>query len=49
MLKRIGKIGIIMIDMRIMCPECGSDRLTRCIGEVSCRKCGLIIDENVMM
>ena len=35
--------------MKLMCPECGSDKIARHIGEVSCRKCGLIIDENIMM
>ena len=49
MLKRFRKKGINMKEMRMMCPECGSDKLVRCIGEVSCRKCGLIIDENIMM
>jgi transcription initiation factor TFIIIB Brf1 subunit/transcription initiation factor TFIIB len=36
-----------MREMR--CPECGSMKFVRGIGEVSCRKCGLIIDENIMM
>ena len=48
-LKRIRKLRNSMKDMRMLCPECGSDKLARCIGEVSCRKCGLIIDENIMM
>ncbi|MFH0928729.1 MAG: hypothetical protein V1818_00020 [Candidatus Aenigmatarchaeota archaeon] len=34
---------------KAMCPECGCDRFARSIGETSCRKCGLIIDELVMM
>ena len=48
-LKRFGKLSISMKDMRMICPECGSSKMARCIGEVSCRKCGLIIDENIMM
>jgi len=35
--------------MRIVCPECGSNKIARRIGEVSCRKCGLIIDEDILM
>jgi ribosomal protein L37AE/L43A len=49
MLKRFRKVGNNMKEMRMMCPECGSDRIARNIGEVCCRKCGLIIDENIMM
>lgn len=49
MLKRFGKPDFIMKEMKMMCPECGSDKFARHIGEVSCRKCGLIIDENIMM
>jgi transcription initiation factor TFIIIB Brf1 subunit/transcription initiation factor TFIIB len=35
--------------MRIVCPECGSDRIARALGEVSCKKCGFVIDENILM
>jgi transcription initiation factor TFIIIB Brf1 subunit/transcription initiation factor TFIIB len=35
--------------MKLLCPECGSSKFVRSMGEVSCRKCGLIIDENIMM
>lgn len=49
MLKRFRKLRNIMKDMRMLCPECGSDKIARHVGEVSCRKCGLIIEENVMM
>ncbi|MFH1473664.1 MAG: TFIIB-type zinc ribbon-containing protein [Candidatus Aenigmatarchaeota archaeon] len=35
--------------MKCLCPECGSIKFARAMGEVSCRKCGLIIDENIMM
>jgi transcription initiation factor TFIIIB Brf1 subunit/transcription initiation factor TFIIB len=46
MLKKIRKSVFIM---RIMCPECGSKKIQRKIGEVSCTKCGLVIDENMVM
>jgi len=35
--------------MRTLCPECGSERIARTLREVSCRKCGFVIDENILM
>lgn len=42
MLKRIKKFNFFM---QIKCPECGSVKVARKLGEVSCRKCGYVIDE----
>jgi transcription initiation factor TFIIIB Brf1 subunit/transcription initiation factor TFIIB len=35
--------------MRIVCPECGSEKINRELGEVSCRKCGFVIVENIIV
>ena len=42
MFKKIRKLFFIM---KIKCPECGSLKIARKMGEVSCRKCGYVIDE----
>jgi len=34
--------------MKITCPECGSEKINRKMGEVSCRKCGFVIDDNIV-
>jgi transcription initiation factor TFIIIB Brf1 subunit/transcription initiation factor TFIIB len=34
--------------MKVICPECGSEKIIRKLGEVSCRKCGFVIDENIV-
>jgi len=35
--------------MKIVCPECGSEKIAKTMGEVSCRKCGFVIDENMVV
>jgi len=36
-------------NTKMECPECGSERIERKLGEVCCRKCGLIIEEGMAM
>ena len=38
-----------ILIMRINCPECGSDRFETHLKEVNCRKCGLVIMEDMVM
>jgi transcription initiation factor TFIIIB Brf1 subunit/transcription initiation factor TFIIB len=35
--------------MKMICPECGSEKIARTLGEVTCKKCGLVIDENIIV
>jgi transcription initiation factor TFIIIB Brf1 subunit/transcription initiation factor TFIIB len=35
--------------MRIVCPECGSEKIIGRLGEVSCGKCGFVLEENILM
>lgn len=35
--------------MNHKCPECGSTKLKREIREVTCKKCGLVIDDKVFI
>jgi ribosomal protein S27E len=46
--KKLKKIWKSLFNMRIICPECGSEKIARKLGEVSCRKCGFVIDENIV-
>jgi predicted RNA-binding Zn-ribbon protein involved in translation (DUF1610 family) len=36
------------MSVKNVCPECGSKKIARTIGEVSCRKCGFVIDDCVI-
>jgi transcription initiation factor TFIIIB Brf1 subunit/transcription initiation factor TFIIB len=35
--------------MNKACPECGSERVVVSMGEISCRKCGLVISDNILI
>jgi len=35
--------------MKIVCPECGSEKISRSMREISCKKCGFVIDENIIV
>ncbi len=35
--------------MKIKCPECGSPKISTKMGEVMCKKCGLVLDENIVV
>jgi len=39
----------LRFNMKLRCPECGSAKIAKSMGEVSCRKCGLVLDENIIM
>jgi ribosomal protein S27E len=43
------KFRDLRLNMKIKCPECGSKKIAVSLGEVSCRKCGLVIDENMVV
>jgi|WetSurMetagenome_2_1015567.scaffolds.fasta_scaffold1066381_2 uncharacterized Zn finger protein (UPF0148 family) len=48
-LKKIRKFIFIMKNLaKNICPDCGSPKIVRKIGEVSCKKCGLVIDDNIV-
>jgi len=47
--KKLKKFHKLRLNMKIRCPECGSTKFANSIGEVSCRKCGLVIDENIVV
>jgi len=35
--------------MKLVCPECGSEKIIREIGEISCGKCGFVIVDNIII
>lgn len=36
-------------NIMMTCPECGSKSFKTRIGEVSCKNCGLIVEEELIM
>jgi len=47
--KKLKKFQILRLYMKIRCPECGSTKIAKSLGEVTCRKCGLVLDENIVV
>ena len=47
--KKFKKIHFLSLIMKIKCPECGSLRIANSMGEVVCRKCGFVIEENILV
>lgn len=35
--------------MKMVCPECGSEKIVTSIGEIACGKCGLVLDESIVV
>jgi|WetSurMetagenome_2_1015567.scaffolds.fasta_scaffold1419293_2 transcription initiation factor TFIIIB Brf1 subunit/transcription initiation factor TFIIB len=35
--------------LKSKCPECGSLKISRNIGENVCKKCGFVLDENIVV
>jgi len=35
--------------MKRMCPECGSTKIEFSMAEVICRRCGLVISDNILI
>jgi len=35
--------------MNKACPECGSKNVAVSMGEISCRKCGLVITDDILI
>lgn len=35
--------------MKKVCPECGSERIVVSMGEISCRTCGLVISDDILL
>jgi len=42
-------VNFQILVMRINCPECGSDKFETHLKEVSCKKCGLVVMEGMIM
>jgi transcription initiation factor TFIIIB Brf1 subunit/transcription initiation factor TFIIB len=35
--------------MKELCPECGSTKISRHVGEIACMKCGFVIDDKIIV
>jgi len=46
---KLKKFTILRFNMKLRCPECGSGKIAKSLGEVACRKCGLVIEENILV
>jgi len=46
---KLKKFCDLRLNMKLRCPECGSVKIAKSLGEVACRKCGLVIEENVLV
>jgi len=47
--KKLKNFQILRLNMKLRCPECGSTKIAKSMGEVVCRKCGLVIEENMVV
>jgi len=47
--KKLKKFHFLRFIMKIKCPECGSAKIANGMGEVVCRKCGFVIEENIVV
>ena len=46
---KLKKINLLRIIMEPKCPECGSMKIRKNIGEIVCRKCGFVIEDGIVV
>jgi ribosomal protein L37AE/L43A len=47
--KKFKRVSNARIIMKPKCPECGSLKINRGLGEIVCKKCGFVLEDNIIV